>query len=194
MLRKELISSMSSSSPNPLLPPTLWFCGYKEDLAVPAFLVPGLRTAQNLSKKMVHSSPTLTPGMQRLNSFSHRTRTAKANMIWIDSPVGTGFSYVSNDDYATDEKTIAIDLYNGLQQFLFKNFANYSKNDFYIFGINTTLNHPSHSFLGESYAGKYVPWLASTILEKNVRAPSKINLKGIGIGDGWYAPTICLPC
>jgi len=49
-----------------------------------------------------------------------------------------------------------------------------SDNDFYIFG--------------ESYAGKYVPWLGSTILQNNINSTSKINLQGIAIGNGWVNP------
>ena len=47
--------------------------------------------------------------------------------------------------------------------------------------------HPEYStqpfyVFGESYAGKYVPWLAHTILNDLDR---KINFKGSGLGDGW---------
>ncbi|PRQ27610.1 putative carboxypeptidase D [Rosa chinensis] len=39
---------------------------------------------------------------------------------------------------------------------------------------------------GESYAGHYVPQLASTILSQNkVTNETKINLKGIAIGNAW---------
>jgi carboxypeptidase C (cathepsin A) len=99
-------------------------------------------------------------------------------MIYIDSPVGTGFSYVNDDSYPSDEKTIANDLYTGLIQILFTLQPAYSANPFYIFG--------------ESYGGKYVPWLATTILTNNnsPKSGKKINLKAIGIGNGWVDPYI----
>jgi len=100
--------------------------------------------------------------------------TTNASVIWIDSPVGTGFSFVDNDDYATDEKTIANDLYNALVTFFWKLHPELATNNFYIFG--------------ESYAGKYIPWLGSTILQNNANATHKINLKGLGIGNGWVNP------
>jgi len=100
--------------------------------------------------------------------------TTNASVLWIDSPVGTGFSYVSGENYATDEQTIADDLYIALMTFFFKLHPEYGKNPFYIFG--------------ESYAGKYVPWLGSTILNNNKNSSFKINLKGLGIGDGWVNP------
>lgn len=76
--------------------------------------------------------------------------------------------------YARDEKTIANDLYALLVTFLGQLHPEYAGNAFYI--------------AGESYAGKYVPWLASTILNNNGNAKTKINLKGIAIGDGWTQP------
>lgn len=102
------------------------------------------------------------------------TWTKNASVIWIDSPVGTGYSYVNNDDYPSDEQTISNDLYTALYTFFFKLHPELAKLPFYIFG--------------ESYAGKYVPWLASTVLKQNQKAPQKINLVAIGIGDGWVNP------
>jgi carboxypeptidase C (cathepsin A) len=97
--------------------------------------------------------------------------TTNASMLWIDSPVGTGYSYVQNGDYARNEQTVSADLYTALYTFFFELYPQYSQNDFYVFG--------------ESYGGKYVPWLASTIITENGNAQNAINLKGIGMGDGW---------
>jgi carboxypeptidase C (cathepsin A) len=36
--------------------------------------------------------------------------------------------------------------------------------------------------------GKYVPWLAHTVYANNRNSANKINLKGIGVGDGWVNP------
>jgi len=101
--------------------------------------------------------------------------TTNSSMIWIDSPVGTGYSFVKKSSgYANDEKTIANELYIALSTFFFKLHPEYSKLPFYIFG--------------ESYAGKYVPWLTDTIINMNLNSSQKINLKGIGVGDGWVNP------
>jgi len=112
-------------------------------------------------------------GTFKANPYTWNTN---ASMIWIDSPVGTGFSYVKGDNYASNEKTIANDLYIALQTFFFKLQPSYANNPFYIFG--------------ESYGGKYVPWLASTVLTNNAnpKAGKPINLKGIGMGNGWVSP------
>ncbi|KAF6214175.1 hypothetical protein GE061_008914 [Apolygus lucorum] len=96
------------------------------------------------------------------------------NVIYIDNPVGTGFSYTTDDNgYATDETDVGKDLHEALSQF-FQLFPELRSNDFFI--------------SGESYAGKYIPALAHTIHEKNPETEEKINLKGFAIGDGWIDP------
>jgi carboxypeptidase C (cathepsin A) len=101
--------------------------------------------------------------------------TTNASVIWVDSPVGTGYSYVDNSDgYATNEETIAQELLTLLRTFLFKLHPEYSSVPLYIFG--------------ESYAGKYVPYLTYTVLQYNTNSTQKINLSGIGVGDGWVSP------
>ncbi|XP_065204846.1 venom serine carboxypeptidase-like [Planococcus citri] len=97
------------------------------------------------------------------------------SMLFIDNPVGTGYSYTDhNDGYATNQTTVAKHLFNALKQF-FKMFPEYRDTDFYI--------------AGESFAGKYVPSLAHYIHEENAgTGPFYINLKGIVIGNGFTDP------
>jgi carboxypeptidase C (cathepsin A) len=61
---------------------------------------------------------------------------AKSNLLYIDQPTGTGFSYGLGLDH--DEEQVGNDMYDFLQQF-FKAHPEYQKNDFNTFG--------------ESYAG-----------------------------------------
>jgi vitellogenic carboxypeptidase-like protein len=94
------------------------------------------------------------------------------SLLYIDNPVGTGFSFTQSDEgYAKDENDVARDLYEALQQF-FTIFNDYRGNDFYV--------------TGESYAGKYVPAIAYKIHSEG--AKSNLNLKGIAIGDGLCDP------
>lgn len=96
------------------------------------------------------------------------------NLIYIDNPVGTGYSFTENDaGYATNETQVGLDLHEALQQF-FQLFAELQGNEFFV--------------TGESYAGKYVPALTYTIHEKNPSAKVKINLKGLAIGNGLTDP------
>ncbi|XP_022090737.1 probable serine carboxypeptidase CPVL isoform X2 [Acanthaster planci] len=105
--------------------------------------------------------------------------TTKYSMLYIDNPVGTGFSFTKNDQgYARNETAVAKDLYSALVQF-FELFPQYQKNAFYA--------------TGESYAGKYVPALSYVIHVENPEAKIKINFKGMAIGDGFTAPVKLIP-
>ncbi|KAF0746491.1 hypothetical protein AaE_008106 [Aphanomyces astaci] len=86
-----------------------------------------------------------------------------------------GFSYGDTSEYDTDETMVGNDMYHFLQEF-FQVHPEYAQNDFYVFG--------------ESYAGHYVPAVAHRIYIGNQKDDGnpKINLKGIGIGNGLTAP------
>ena len=90
-----------------------------------------------------------------------------ANVIFLESPAGVGFSYsnTSSDyDESGDSKT-AEDAYIFLVNWL-ERFPEYKTRAFYI--------------SGESYAGHYVPQLAATILSHNMHHNRTIiNLQGI---------------
>ncbi|ESO82494.1 hypothetical protein LOTGIDRAFT_134533 [Lottia gigantea] len=102
------------------------------------------------------------------------TWNKKYSMLYIDNPVGTGFSFTQNDEgYARTETDVAANLYNALTQF-FQIFTDYQKNDFYV--------------TGESYGGKYVPAISYAIHTNNPKAQTKINFKGMAIGDGLCDP------
>jgi carboxypeptidase C (cathepsin A) len=106
-----------------------------------------------------------------INDYSwHRA----ANMLYIESPGGVGFSYIDSKldyDLEIDDEIAAKDNLNALLSF-FKKFPSYKGRDFYI--------------SGESYAGIYVPTLAYEVLQynKGVVESNKINLKGILVGNG----------
>ncbi|XP_062100210.1 serine carboxypeptidase 1-like [Humulus lupulus] len=95
-----------------------------------------------------------------------------ANVIFMESPAGVGFSYSNtSSDYTVGDIRTAEDSYTFLVNWL-ERFPEYKTRDFYI--------------TGESYAGHYVPQLAYTILSKNkVTNQTVINLKGIAIGNAW---------
>jgi len=101
-----------------------------------------------------------------------------ANVIFVDSPVGTGFSYsTSRKDAARDEVVVANDLLEFLQEFLLAR-PELADNEVFV--------------TGESYAGHYVPAFAHRIYEsiKNKEGPVLINLVGIAIGNGLTDPAI----
>ncbi|GLJ12192.1 hypothetical protein SUGI_0186370 [Cryptomeria japonica] len=94
-----------------------------------------------------------------------------ANVVFLDSPIGVGFSYsntTSDYDIGGDQMTAQ---YNYI--FLlnwFERYPQYKHRDFYI--------------AGESYAGNYIPQLVDLILEYNSSRTSFIKLKGVLIGNG----------
>ncbi|KAK2717691.1 hypothetical protein QYM36_006462, partial [Artemia franciscana] len=56
------------------------------------------------------------------------------SMLYIDNPVGTGFSFTQNDYcYANNQQDVARDLYEGLSQF-FLLFPQHRERDFYVTG------------------------------------------------------------
>ncbi|XP_042314793.1 lysosomal protective protein-like [Sceloporus undulatus] len=88
-----------------------------------------------------------------------------ANMLYIESPAGVGYSYSTSEDTTIDDSQVAEDNYQALQSF-FAKFPNFANNPFYVFG--------------ESYGGIFVPSLTSKIAEGS----ASINLKGFGVGNG----------
>ncbi|KMT07962.1 hypothetical protein BVRB_6g144960 [Beta vulgaris subsp. vulgaris] len=100
-----------------------------------------------------------------------------ANLIFVDQPIGTGFSYSTDKrDIRHDERGVSNDLYDFLQAF-FTEHPDFAKNDFYI--------------TGESYAGHYIPAFASCVHSNNkAKKGIHINLKGFAIGNGLTDPAV----
>lgn len=117
-----------------------------------------------------------------------------AAYLMIDQPADTGLSFSTGDGAAPKTDNDATEqLYTGLQAFFAKH-PEFRNRKLYLFG--------------ESYAGHYIPDLATKILQANeeqltrhwlsvkfqalyfdgVFAP--LTLAGIGIGDPWVAPSI----
>lgn len=72
-----------------------------------------------------------------------------ANMIFLESPAGVGYSYSDDGNYFTDDDQTAQDNYAAVQNFFVK-FPEYLPNPLFL--------------TGESYAGMYVPMLAYLIV------------------------------
>ncbi|OCK83643.1 pheromone-processing carboxypeptidase KEX1 [Lepidopterella palustris CBS 459.81] len=98
-----------------------------------------------------------------------------ANILFVDNPVGTGFSYVDSNAYLheLDEMTAQFMLF--LDKW-FSLFPEYEHDDLYI--------------AGESYAGQHIPYIARAILNRNKDAAKQPwKLAGLLIGNGWISPT-----
>ncbi|XP_076896914.1 serine carboxypeptidase II-2-like [Bidens hawaiensis] len=105
-----------------------------------------------------------------LNPYSWNT-DASANLLFVESPVGVGYSYsnTSSDITSNGDKRTAADSLQFLLNWL-ERFPQYIGRDFYI--------------AGQSYAGNYVPQLSQAIARYNkANAASPINLKGYMVGN-----------
>ncbi|KAF2156758.1 carboxypeptidase-like protein S1 [Myriangium duriaei CBS 260.36] len=111
-----------------------------------------------------------------LNPYSWNTY---ANMLYIDQPIGVGFSYGS--DPVTSTVTAAPYVWKLLQAF-FTQFPQYENHDFGIFT--------------ESYGGHYGPEFAAYFESQNSAISSgsatgtHVNLVALGVNNGWFDPTI----
>eukprot|EP01126_Amoeba_proteus_P034145 TRINITY_DN3388_c0_g1_i13.p1 TRINITY_DN3388_c0_g1~~TRINITY_DN3388_c0_g1_i13.p1 ORF type:complete len:149 (+),score=31.11 TRINITY_DN3388_c0_g1_i13:72-518(+) len=73
----------------------------------------------------VNSSLILTDNIYSWNKI--------ATVIWIDQPVGTGYSY-ADSDYVVEEKQVALDMHVFLQSF-FALYPQYQRLEFFISGL-----------------------------------------------------------
>ena len=95
-------------------------------------------------------------------------------MLFIDNPVGAGFSYV--DDYSrltTTNEQIGSDMVNFLSEF-YKKHPGFEKSPMYIFC--------------ESYGGKMVVEIAKQLQKAIDDKKLKVSFKGVGLGDSWISP------
>lgn len=101
--------------------------------------------------------------------------TKLANVIYLESPGGVGFSIGPKSGPITDYQ-VGLDNLASIVSF-FKKFPEYASNDFYI--------------SGESYAGTYIPYTVNAIHEANKNG-ANINLKGWAVGNGCTLPEECV--
>ncbi|XP_009590149.1 serine carboxypeptidase-like 26 isoform X1 [Nicotiana tomentosiformis] len=96
----------------------------------------------------------------------------EANLLFLESPVGVGFSYTNTSSDLTnlDDNFSAEDAYNFLVNWL-ERFPEFKNREFFI--------------SGESYAGHYVPQLAELVYNRNKDSKKYpyINLKGFIVGN-----------
>lgn len=92
--------------------------------------------------------------------------TNVADYVWIDQPVGTGFSTCDSEGYIFDEDQMASD-FMGFLENLVLIFPNLASRPLYL--------------TGESYAGMYIPYITKAYFEME---NPPVKLAKIAIGDG----------
>ncbi|GAA0157269.1 serine protease [Lithospermum erythrorhizon] len=102
------------------------------------------------------------------------TWLTKADLLFVDNPVGTGFSFVEDTSLLvkTDYENAA-----DLTTLLIK-----------IFNRNETLQKSPLYIVAESYGGKFAVTLGSSALKAIEDGKLKLKLGGIALGDTWISP------
>ncbi|XP_042447643.1 serine carboxypeptidase-like 51 isoform X1 [Zingiber officinale] len=98
----------------------------------------------------------------------------KADLLFVDNPVGTGFSYVQDEslfvktdvEAATDLTTLLKKLYNG----------------------NATWQKSPLFVVAESYGGKFAVTVGLAIFKAIKAGELKLKFGGVALGDSWISP------
>ncbi|BDD56415.1 hypothetical protein MAP00_001874 [Monascus purpureus] len=96
--------------------------------------------------------------------------TKLGHVLYVDQPVGTGFSTASDPYPVADNDQVTSSFYRWLKSF----FARFPH-----------LQSKRVHLIGESYAGIYVPYFATEIVKNHDSFP--INLQSLSMGDGAWA-------
>ncbi|XP_015683311.1 lysosomal protective protein [Protobothrops mucrosquamatus] len=87
-----------------------------------------------------------------------------AHILYLESPVGVGYSYSDTQEYRTNDTEVARVNYLALKEF-FRLFPEHLPKDLYL--------------SGESYGGVYIPTLAQWVMQD-----ASLKLKGLSVGNG----------
>ncbi|XP_060169685.1 serine carboxypeptidase-like 51 [Lycium barbarum] len=98
----------------------------------------------------------------------------KADLLFVDNPVGVGYSFVEDKklfvktdvEAATDLTTLLIEIFNR----------------------NQTLQQSPLYIVAESYGGKFAVTLALSALKAIESGKLKLKLGGVALGDSWISP------
>ncbi|KAJ7947905.1 Carboxypeptidase [Quillaja saponaria] len=98
----------------------------------------------------------------------------KADLLFVDNPVGTGYSFVEDTKlFVKTDKEAAADLTTLLIK-IFNKDVNLQKSPLYI--------------VAESYGGKYAVTLALSAVKAIEEGRLKLKLGGVALGDSWISP------
>ncbi|KAM6957281.1 retinoid-inducible serine carboxypeptidase [Aplochiton taeniatus] len=97
-----------------------------------------------------------------------------SNVLFVDNPVGTGYSYTDQPGaYATDVATVAADMIVLLKNVFLKN-KEFQSAPFYIFS--------------ESYGGKMAAAISMELTKAIETRVLECNFAGVALGDSWISP------
>ncbi|XP_005999984.1 retinoid-inducible serine carboxypeptidase [Latimeria chalumnae] len=97
-----------------------------------------------------------------------------SSVLFVDNPVGTGYSYTTDDDaFAKDVSTVASDMMVLLKEF-FESKKEFQHVPFYIFS--------------ESYGGKMASAISMQLYKAIQEKKIQCNFAGVALGDSWISP------
>uniref|UniRef100_A0A915N813 Carboxypeptidase n=1 Tax=Meloidogyne javanica TaxID=6303 RepID=A0A915N813_MELJA len=150
MLHYWLVKSQSNPATDPLL---FWFNGG-----------PGCSSLNGLLEGM---GPYILSPDKKTLIRNENNWNKKASIVYMESPIGVGYSYSLNGNITINDDQTADANYEAIKLFLAK-FPMFRKSNLYI--------------AGESYSGVYAPMVVDRIIKGQKVFP--INLKGLAIGNG----------
>ncbi|EIN09424.1 carboxypeptidase Y [Punctularia strigosozonata HHB-11173 SS5] len=97
-----------------------------------------------------------------------------ASVIYIDQPIGVGFSYADHGEYVSTTEEAAVDA-AAFIAILFEHFTQFKDVPFHM--------------AGESYGGRYIPLFAAELYDQNTRLAAAsgikpVNITSVIIGNG----------
>ena len=106
--------------------------------------------------------------------YRNHTWVKDMNVLFIDNPVGSGFSYVDNVIYLTSSNNA-----------IAKDLVSFMKGFYKLHPEFETV--PLHIFC-ESYGGKMAPEFALELFYAIQRDELKSNFQSVALGDPWTSP------
>ncbi|PQQ14103.1 serine carboxypeptidase-like 51 isoform X2 [Prunus yedoensis var. nudiflora] len=98
----------------------------------------------------------------------------KADLLFVDNPVGAGFSFVDDKSlFVKNDLEAAADLTTLLEE---------------IFNRNESLQKSPLFIVAESYGGKFAVTLGLSALKAIEAGKLKLKLGGVALGDSWISP------
>jgi len=123
-----------------------------------------------------HFKDPSNPNTLYVNPYSWNNN---ATVVFVDQPVGTGFSYADANVYERNEDEVASDVYQFTQGF-YQKYPKLLNNKLFV--------------TGESYGGHYVPAISNKIVAMNQAGNNtKIPFEGCAIGNGLVDPLLQYP-
>lgn len=98
----------------------------------------------------------------------------KADLLFVDNPVGTGYSFVEDEKlFVTTDEEAGNDLTTLLEE---------------LFNKNENLQESPLYIVAESYGGKFAVTLALAAVKAIEAGKLKLKLGGVALGDSWISP------